>query len=106
MMDHGEAPQVYALPIGTEQVRTCDKNIDSAGKLSDKAKRQFLENTVQNHTEFCTVKSTEDKFTALCSKPMTLQKYYYLLQSAARQYNETMSSTKKSHRYVYMSEIT
>ena len=37
---------------------------------------------------------------------MTFQQYYDLFQSAAQQYDETMSRTKKSPRSVYMSEIT
>ena len=57
----------------TEQFRAYDENIDSTGKLSDEAKRRFLENTVQNHTEFRTVKSTENMFTVIESKPMTFQ---------------------------------
>ena len=42
----------------TEQIRMYDENIGATGKLSDEAKRQFLESTVQNHAEFRTVKST------------------------------------------------
>jgi hypothetical protein len=61
-----------------------DENIGATGKLSDDAKRQFLENIVQNHAEFRTVKSTKDLFNAIGSTPMNLQQYYNLLQSAAQ----------------------
>ena len=37
---------------------------------------------------------------------MTFQQYYDLLQSAAQRYDETISNTKKSYRYVYMYEQT
>ena len=50
-----------------------DENIGTAGKLIEEAKRQFLENTVQNQAEFRTVKSTEDMFTAIGSTPVTFQ---------------------------------
>ena len=50
-----------------------DENIGATGKSSDEAKRQFLENTVQNHAEFRTIKSTKDMFTAIWSTPMTFQ---------------------------------
>ena len=83
-----------------------DENIGPAGKLTDNAKIQFLENTVQNHAEFRTVKSTEDMFTAAGSTLMTFQQYYDLLQSDAQRYDATMSKNKKPTRYVYMSEIT
>ena len=52
----------------TEQVRIYDENVESSAQLSDDAKRQFLENTVQNHPEFCNVKSTEDMITVLGAK--------------------------------------
>ena len=65
-----------------------------------------MENTVQNHPEFRTAKSTEYMITVLGVRPMKFQQYYDLLQSAAQQYDETMSKTKKSHRYVYMPEQT
>ena len=90
----------------TEQIHMYDENIGATGKLSDEAKRWFLENTVQTHAEFRTVKSTEDMFTAIGSTHMTFQQYYDLLQSAAQRYNETMSKTKKPSGSVYMSEMT
>ena len=66
----------YALD---RTIRIYDKSISSTGKSSNDAKRQFLENTVQNHPEFRTVKFTEDMFTAIWSGPMTFQQYYDLL---------------------------
>ena len=62
-----------------KQVRIYDENIESTGKLYNKAKRRFLENTVQHHPEFRIVKFTEDMFTAIGDKPMTFQQYYDLL---------------------------
>ena len=50
-------------------------------------KQQFLKNTVQDHPEFCNVKSTEDMITAIGVKYMTFQQYYDLLQSAAQPYH-------------------
>ena len=83
------------LTYWTEQVCIYDDNIDSTEKLSDEAKWQFLENTVQNYTKLHTVYSTEDVFTVIGFRPLAYQQYCDPLQSAAQRYDETMSRTKK-----------
>ena len=99
-------PTSAFLTHWTEQVHIYDENVDSTVKLSNEAKRQFLENTVQNHTEFCTVKIKEDMVISIGSTPMNFQQYYDFLRSDAQRHDEIMSRTKKSSRYVYNYEIT
>ena len=94
------------LTYWAEQVRIYDENINLTGRIYNDDKCHFLENIVQDHPGFRSVKSTEDMISIIECIPVSYYQYYDLLQSNGHPYDAAMSKTKKTHIFTYMSNST
>ena len=86
-------------------MRIYDKHANPTGNISDDTVHQFVRNIVIYFPELRGVKSTEDAIPVIGCTSIPYQKYYDLLQSTVHTYDASISSVKKTYRYIYVSTL-
>ena len=85
-----------------EQIRLFHNKLEPGEYFSDNQKRTMLQNAVHSLAELRQVKVNADTLTTFNGTHLSFTDYDSLLQSAAVQYDSSLSLAKQPNRTVYM----